>query len=43
MIRPAVGGFGAFDYFRIDDILAAAAPAKDELKRKVAQCLERGS
>jgi NTE family protein len=43
MIRPAVGGFGAFDYFRIDEILAAAAPAKDELKRKVAQCLESGS
>jgi NTE family protein len=40
MIRPAVGGFGAFDFFRIDDILAAAAPAKDELKRKLAQCLE---
>lgn len=40
MIRPAVGGFGAFDFFRIDDILAAAAPAKEELKRKLAQCLE---
>jgi NTE family protein len=40
MIRPAVGAFGAFDFFRIDDILGAAAPAKDELKRKLSQCLE---
>jgi NTE family protein len=40
MIRPAVGAFAALDFFRIDDILAAAAPAKEELKRKLAQCLE---
>jgi|SRR5262245_2384445 len=40
MIRPAVGTFGAFDFFRIGDILAAAAPAKDELKRKLTRCLE---
>jgi len=40
LIRPAVGAFGSFDFFRIDDILAASAPAKDELKRKLAQCLE---
>jgi NTE family protein len=40
LVRPAVGAFGAFDFFRIDDILAAAAPAKEELKRKLAQCLE---
>jgi NTE family protein len=40
LIRPAVGAFGAFDFFRIDDILAAASPAKEDLKRKLAQCLE---
>jgi NTE family protein len=40
LIRPAVGAFGAFDFFRIDDILAAATPAKEDLKRKLAQCLE---
>jgi NTE family protein len=40
LIRPAVGAFGAFDFFRIDDILAAAAPSKEELKHKLTQCLE---
>jgi NTE family protein len=40
LIRPAVGSFGALDFFRIEDILAAAAPSKDELKRQLAQCLE---
>jgi NTE family protein len=40
LIRPAVGAFGAFDFFRIDDILAAASPAKEDLKRGLAQCLE---
>ena len=43
LIRPAVGSFGAFDFFRIEDILAAAAPSKDELKRQLAQCLEGGT
>jgi NTE family protein len=40
MIRPAVGAFGSFDFFKIGDILAAAAPAKEEVKRKLAQRLE---
>jgi NTE family protein len=40
LIRPAVGAFGALDFFRIDDILAAAAPSREEVKRKLAQCLE---
>ena len=40
LIRPAVGAFGALDFFRIDDILAAAAPSREELKRRLAQCLE---
>jgi len=41
MIRPAVGGFGSADFFRIEDILAAAEPCREEVKRKLAQCLER--
>jgi NTE family protein len=41
LIRPAVGGFGSADFFRIGDILAAAEPSREELKRKLAQCLER--
>jgi NTE family protein len=40
LIRPAVGGFGAFDYFKFADILAASQPAKDDLKRQLAQRLE---
>lgn len=32
-IRPKVGGFGTLDFLRMDEILAAAAPAKEELKR----------
>jgi NTE family protein len=41
LIRPAVGGFGSADFFRIGDILAAADPSREEVKRKLAQCLER--
>jgi NTE family protein len=40
LIRPAVGAFGSVDFFKIEAILAAAEPAKDELKRKLAQRLE---
>jgi NTE family protein len=43
MIRPAVAGFRSADYFRIGAILAAAEPAKEELKRKLAQCLDRAA
>lgn len=39
-IRPAVGGYGAMDYFRIREILADAEPAKQDLKRQLAQLLE---
>jgi NTE family protein len=39
-IRPAVGAFGAFDYFKIGDILGAAEASKEELKRKLAQRLD---
>jgi NTE family protein len=40
LIRPAVGTFDSLDFFRIGDILAAAEPSREELKRKLAQCLE---
>jgi NTE family protein len=40
LIRPNVGRFGAFDFFKIDEILSAAESCKDELKRQLAQRLE---
>jgi NTE family protein len=40
-IRPAVGDFGALDYFRIKEIFAAAEPAKALLKDKLSQILEK--
>ena len=42
-IRPAVGSFNAMDYFHIAEILAAAEPAKAELKRQLAKALEAKS
>lgn len=39
LIRPKVGAFAAFDYFRIAEIFAAAQPAKDDLKRQLSQKL----
>jgi NTE family protein len=39
LVRPDVGAFGSLDYFKIDAILAAAEPAKEELKRKLSQIL----
>ena len=39
MIRPGVGAFGAMDYFKVGAILAAAQPAKEDLKRKLSQVL----
>jgi len=39
-IRPAVGSFNAMDYFHISEILAAAEPAKADLKRQLAKALE---
>jgi NTE family protein len=40
LIRPNVGSFSAFDFFKIGDILAAAESCKDDLKRQLAQCFE---
>lgn len=39
-IRPTVGNFAALDYFRMEEILAAAQGAKDDLKRQLSQRLE---
>jgi NTE family protein len=39
LIRPGVGAFGAMDYFKVEAILAAADPAKEDLKRKLSQIL----
>ena len=39
LIRPGVGAFVAMDYFKIEAILAAAEPAKDDLKNKLSQVL----
>jgi len=41
LIRPEVGGFGALEYFRIGEILAAAEPAKDRLKRELSQKINK--
>jgi NTE family protein len=39
LIRPKVGNFAAFDYFKIAEIFASAEPAKEDLKRQLAQAL----
>jgi NTE family protein len=43
LVRPDVGAFGSLDYFKIGSILAAAEPAKEDLKRKLAQMLVAAS
>jgi NTE family protein len=40
LIRPKVGSFAAFDYFKIDEIFAAAGPAKEDLKRQLSQVFD---
>jgi NTE family protein len=40
-IRPEVGAFGALDYFRIEEILRAAEPAKQALKMTLSQRLAK--
>jgi NTE family protein len=39
LVRPNVGNFAAMDYFKITDILAAAEPAKADLKAQLRQKL----
>ncbi|KRE18052.1 patatin [Bosea sp. Root381] len=41
LIRAGMDGVGLLDFFKAKAILAAAAPVKDEVKRKLAQALER--
>ena len=43
LVRPDVGGFGSLDYFKIEAILAAAEPAKENLKSKLSQMLAETS
>lgn len=39
-IRPKVGGFSTLDFLRMDEILTAATPAKDDLKRQLSARLD---
>jgi hypothetical protein len=39
-LSPKVDGFGAADFFRVREILKAAEPAKDVLKRALAWSIE---
>jgi NTE family protein len=39
LIRPEVGHFRALNFFKVDDLLAAAGPAKEELKRRLGKAL----
>jgi NTE family protein len=39
-IEPAVNPFRVHEFFRVDEILTAARPARDELKRQLEQVLE---
>jgi NTE family protein len=41
LIRPAVNQFAAMDFMRAQEILEASEPAKEELKRKLSEALER--
>ena len=41
LVRPAVNQFAAMDFFKAAEILEAAEPAKDELKRKFEAAMER--
>lgn len=40
-IKPPVESFGAGDFFKVREILAAAEPAKDELKRRLSEAIEK--
>jgi len=41
-IKPAIDHFKAYDFFKIKDILAAAEPAREELKRQLGERLQKG-
>jgi NTE family protein len=40
LVRPEVGRFNSLDFFRIRDILEAAQPAKEQLKRELGRQIE---
>lgn len=42
IIEPSVDQFRVFDFFKIREILAAAAPAKERLKRQLGRALDGG-
>ncbi len=39
LVVPPISGFRSIDFFRAKDILAACAPMKDPLKRRIEQAL----
>lgn len=43
LIRAGGEGFGGLDFFKAEAILEAAAPVKEEVKRKLSQALEKAS
>jgi NTE family protein len=46
LIRPRVGGYSTLDFLKIEEILKASEPAKEELKRRLGAAIEamiRGS
>lgn len=40
LVKPAVGAFTTLDFLKVREILAAAEPAKEDLKRRLAALLE---
>lgn len=40
LLRPPVSRFRVLDFLKIDEVLAATAPLKDEVKREVARAIE---
>jgi NTE family protein len=43
LIRAGGDGFGGLDFFKAEAILEAAAPVKEEVKRKLSQALEKAA
>jgi NTE family protein len=41
MIRPEIGRYKVLDFYKVDEIFAAAVPAKDEFKRACEAALKR--
>lgn len=42
LIEPPIGRFKTMDFFKIEDIVEAAAPARETFKRKLSAALESG-